>query len=166
MLKGINDFMLFCSYKTMVKMIIFLKLFSHWPGLITLKHNSYRKVRFNASFSPLIANCQSEALYDDDVQWGPRRVCVCVTFWFLLLLLWPFLFVSVPLWTHKLFNVVSVAADVINAHLFTSPQHSPFLNRKIANTCNSSPEDFYLIFWIGQAGSARKWTHWEPLSGL
>lgn len=102
--------------------------FSHWPGLITLKHSSYRKVRFNASFSPLIANCQSEVLYTDDILWGPRRMCVCVAFWFLLLLLWPLLFVWVPLWTHKPCNIVSIVADVIDAPLFISRQHTPFLN--------------------------------------
>ena len=89
---------------------------------------------------------------------------VCFAFWFLLLLLWPLLFVWVSLWTHKPFNVVSVVADVTDAPLFMSPQHTPFLNMKMANTCNSSLENFYLIFWIGQAGSARKLTHWEHLS--
>ena len=95
---------------------------------------------------------------------GGGCVCVCVAFWFLLLLLWPLLFVWVPLWTHKPFNIVSVVADVIDAPQFMSPQHTAVLNMKMANTCNSSPENFYLIFWIGQAGSARKLTHWEHLS--
>lgn len=64
--------------------------------------------------------------------WHPvgtkEGVCVCVAFWFLLLLLWPLLFVWVPLWTHKPFNIVSVVADVIDAPLFISRQHTPFLN--------------------------------------
>lgn len=60
---------------------------------------------------------------------GDQGGCVCVLhFDFLLLLLWPLLFVWVPLWTHKPFNIVSVVADVIDAPLFISRQHTPFLN--------------------------------------
>ena len=89
-------------------------------------------------------------------------VCMCVCahcILILLLLLWLPLFVWVPWWTHGLFNVFSVVADVVG-DLLVSPQCSPFLNMKMANTCNSSPENF-LILWIGPSGSARKLTHWE-----